>query len=153
MVAGFRYAVRRAALHPRNTLPPSRRVGLRFPPSGGHGRGLATRPGCVGPGEGIDSARRRLHRFRRGVSPRPSRFRLRLRSSMPGERSIPNVSAHFPSSTGSASSVADRITPLLFANLTKCKKKQPPHPKHRAAVAAVAAPPTVSPIFPPSHQR
>ena len=31
-----------------------------------------------------------------------------------------------------------RITPLLFANPTKCKKKQPPHPKRRAAVAAEA---------------
>ena len=46
-----------------------------------------------------------------------------------------------------------RITPLSFANQTKCKKKQPPHPKRRAAVAAVAAPPTVSPFSPPSHQR
>ena len=37
-------------------------------PTCGHGRGLASRPGCAGPGEGIDS------------------LRLRLRSSMPGER-------------------------------------------------------------------
>ena len=29
-----------------------------------------------------------------------------------------------------------RITPLLFANQSKCKEKQPPHPKRRAAVAA-----------------
>ena len=28
-----------------------------------------------------------------------------------------------------------RITPLLFTNPTNCKKKQPPHPKRRAAVA------------------
>ncbi len=46
-----------------------------------------------------------------------------------------------------------RITPLLFANQTKCKKKQPPHPKRRAAVAAVVAPPTITPNSPPSHQR
>ena len=37
-------------------------------PTCGHGRGLASRTGCAGPGEGIDS------------------LRLRLRSSMPGER-------------------------------------------------------------------
>jgi hypothetical protein len=46
-----------------------------------------------------------------------------------------------------------RITPLSFANPTKCKKKQPPHPNRRAAVAAVAAPPTIVPKSPPSHQR
>ena len=57
----------------------------------GHGRGLAARPGCAGPGESIDSARRRLHRFRRVGPPRPSRFRLRLRSSMPGERAAPII--------------------------------------------------------------
>ena len=85
-VAGFRYAVRRAAFTSARTLPPPRRVGLRLPTPVGHGRGLAARPGYAVPGEGIDSARRRLHRFRRGGSPRPSRFRFHLRSSMPEER-------------------------------------------------------------------
>ena len=67
---GLAYAVLWAALHPRSNLPPPRRVGLRFPTPVGHGRGLASRPGCAGPGEGIDSARR---------------------SSMPGERAAPII--------------------------------------------------------------
>jgi hypothetical protein len=37
----------------RNALPPPRRSGLRFPPPVGHGRGLASRPGCAVPGEGV----------------------------------------------------------------------------------------------------
>ena len=45
----------RPPLHPRSTLPPPRRVGLRFPTPVGHGRGLASRPGCAGPGEGVGS--------------------------------------------------------------------------------------------------
>ena len=48
-MAGFRFAVLQAALHPRNTLPPPRRAGLRFPTPVGHGRGLASRPGCAAP--------------------------------------------------------------------------------------------------------
>ena len=95
------------ALHPRSTLPPPRRFGLRFPTPVGHGRGLAPRPGCACPGEGIDSARRRLHRFRRVSSPRPSRFRLRLRSSMPEAQLFPIVSAHYSASTGPASFLAN----------------------------------------------
>ena len=78
------------------SLPPPRRSGLRFPSPVGHGRGLASRPGYAGPGEGIDSTRCCLHRFRRVGSPRPSRLRLRLRSSMP------DVNAAFtPWSSGS----------------------------------------------------
>ena len=46
-----------------------------------------------------------------------------------------------------------RITPLSSANPTNCKKKQPPHPKRRAAVAAVTAPPTLAVISPPTHPR
>ena len=108
----------------RYRLPPSK----HSPPSpAGHGRGLASRPGCAVPGEGIDSARRRLHRFRRGGSPRPSRFRLRLLSSMPGERALPNVPAHFfgVNRPGFVPSPI-LITPLLFATQTKCKEKQAP---------------------------
>ena len=111
----------------RSTLPPPRRVGLRFPPPVGHGRGLASRPGCAGPGEGIDSARRRLHRFRRGGSPRPSRFRLRLLSSMPGERRKTivfcplfgvNRPGFIPRRSGSR---------RCYSQIqTKCKEKQPP---------------------------
>ena len=42
---------------------------------------------------------------------------------------------HDPSaSTGPTAPI--RITPLSFAIHTNCKKKQPPHPKRRAAVAA-----------------
>ena len=48
-MAGFRFAVLQAALHPRNTLPPPRRVGLRFPTPVGHGRGLASRTGSADP--------------------------------------------------------------------------------------------------------
>ena len=70
------------------------RSSIHHPPVD-HGRGLATRPGCADPRAGIDSASLRLHRFRRVSLPRPSRFRLRLRSSMPGERLIPPVSAQF----------------------------------------------------------
>ena len=58
----------RPPLHPRSTLPPPRRVGLRCPTPVGHGRGLASRPGCAGPGEGV-------------VSPS-----LRSASPTPGER-------------------------------------------------------------------
>ena len=97
---GLSLAVLRAALHPRSTLPPPQRVGLRFPSSVGHGRGLAARPGWAVPGEGIYSARRRLQRFRRVASPRPSRLRLCLRSSMPGKRPNANVSAYKSASTG-----------------------------------------------------
>ena len=37
----------RPPLHPRSTLPPPRRVGLRFPTPVGHGRGLASLSGCA----------------------------------------------------------------------------------------------------------
>ena len=53
---GLSCAVRRAALHQHGTSPPPRRSGLRFSSPVGHGRGLATRPGGTGPGEGTDSA-------------------------------------------------------------------------------------------------
>ena len=39
----------RPPLHPRSTLPPPRRVGLLCPTPVGHGRGLASRPGCADP--------------------------------------------------------------------------------------------------------
>ena len=52
---GLSFAVLQAALHPRSALPPPRRSGLRFPTPVGHGRGLASRPGCAGPGEGVGS--------------------------------------------------------------------------------------------------
>ena len=45
----------RPPLHPRSTLPPPRRVGLRCPTPVGHGRGLASRTGCAVPGEGVAS--------------------------------------------------------------------------------------------------
>ena len=50
---GLSFAVHRAALHPRSALPPPRRSGLRFSTPVGHGRGLASRPGCAAPGEGV----------------------------------------------------------------------------------------------------
>ena len=93
---GLSFAVLRAAFTSARTFPPPRRSGLRLPTPVGHGRGLVTWPGCTGPGEGIDSAKRRLHRFRRGGSPRPSRFHLRLRSSMPGETTYSKVFCPFP---------------------------------------------------------
>ena len=70
-VAGFRFAVLRAALHQHVTSPPPRRSGLRFPTPVGHGRGLASRPGCAVPGEGVGSPCLRL--------------RLRPASPTPGE--------------------------------------------------------------------
>ena len=127
---GLPFAGHRAALHPRSALPPPRRVGLRFPAPVGHGRGLASRPGCAVPGEGIDSARR---------------------SSMPGERPGSNVSAHSPASTGPASSRADPDHASVVHKSNKLQKKQPPHPKRRAAVAAVVVPPTITPNSPPLH--
>ena len=48
---GLSFAVLQAALHPRSTLPPPQRIGLRFPTPVGHGRGLASRPGWADPGE------------------------------------------------------------------------------------------------------
>ena len=129
---GLSFAVLQAALHPRNTLPPPRRAGLRFPTPVGHGRGLAARPGCAGPGESIDSARRRLHRFRRVSSPRPSRFRLRLRSSMPEARLFPIVSAHYSASTGPASSLADPDHASSFSLPPNCSKKPPPRLKYQS---------------------
>ena len=81
----------------RFRLPPSK----HSPPSPvGHGRGLASRSGCAGPGEGIDSAGLRLHRFRRVVPPRPSRFRLRPAFIHARRTAAPNVFTHLPASTG-----------------------------------------------------
>jgi hypothetical protein len=57
---GLSCVVRRAALHPRSTLPPPRRSGLRFSSPLGHGRGLASRPAAPV---------RRRHRFRQASSP------------------------------------------------------------------------------------
>ena len=126
-VAGFRFAVLQAALHPRNTLPPPRRSVLRFPASVGHGRGLAARPGCAGPREGIDSARRRLHRFRRVASPRPSRFRFRLAFIHARRTALVRRFLHDPSaSTGPASSVADPDHASSFSPPPNCSKKPPP---------------------------
>ena len=48
------------------------------------------------------------------------------------------ISAHSPASTGSASFLATPDHASSFSSLTKCKMKQPPHPKRRAAVAAEA---------------
>ena len=39
------------SVYTRSSLQPPRRAGLRFPSPVGHGRGLATRPGCAVPGE------------------------------------------------------------------------------------------------------
>ena len=165
-------------LHPRNTLPPPRRVGLRYPTPVGHGRGLASRPGCAGPGEGIDSARRRLHRFRRGGSPRPSRFRLRLRSSMPGETTYSKVFCPFPGvnrplhpsftsfGRGSAMSAVYAFachrtsihnrrsgSRLVILNPTKLQQEAATAPDKSVTVAARSAPRQFSPHSPPSHQR
>ena len=124
---GLSYAVLRAALHPRSTLPPPRRSGLRFPPPVGHGRDLANRPGCADPGEGIDFVSLHLHRFGRGDSPRSSRFRLRMRSSMPEELANSNVSADFSASTGPC------IRPSLRSDvdlLFRCLRFRLPPAKH-----------------------
>ena len=89
-VAGFRFTILRAAQHPRIVLPPPRRAGLRFPPSVGHGRGLATRPGCAGPGEGVGSPCLRLTSLGALRSKlAPCNLRLRPASPTPGERFIP----------------------------------------------------------------
>ena len=92
------------------------RPSIHHPPVG-HGRGLASRPGCAGPREGIDSARR---------------------SSMPEERASSNVLVHSSASTGPASFLPDPDHASVIRNSNKVQKKQPPHPKRRAAVAAEA---------------
>ena len=77
----------RPPLHPRSTLPPPRRSGLRYPPPVGHGRGLASRPGCTGPGEGVGSPWLHLATsgVRRYCSAPPTSARLRPASPTPGE--------------------------------------------------------------------
>ena len=82
----------RPPLHPRSALPPPRRVGpSRVGPSPvGHGRGLASRPGCAVPGEGVGSPCLRLASLgalRSKLTPlEPPPLRLRPASPTPGER-------------------------------------------------------------------
>ena len=85
---GLSFAVLQAALHPRSALPPPRRVGLRFPTPVGHGRGLASRPGCAVPGKGVGLPWLHLATsgVRRYFSAPPASARLRPASPTPGER-------------------------------------------------------------------
>ena len=71
------------------------------------------------------------HRFRRSSSPpvqarhstpRPSRFRLRLRSSMPGERAIKIIYHIHRRQPARLRSSPIQITPLSVVNPTKCKE-------------------------------
>jgi hypothetical protein len=112
---GLSCAVRRAAFASAPTLPPPQRSGLRYSPPVGHGRGLASRPDCAGPGEGIDSAR---------CHPCPENGLLHKLCPFPGV----NRPGFVPRRSGSRLCCSQIIR--------KCKKKQPPHPKRRAAVAA-----------------
>ena len=105
-VAGFRYAVLRAALYPRSTLPPPRRVGLRFPTPVGHGRGLASRPGLSRSGG--------RHRFRQAF--------IHARRT-----ALVKIFLHDPSaSTGPASFRADPDHASSFSSRPNCSKKPPP---------------------------
>ena len=134
---GLSYAVRRAALHPRSELPPPRRFRSPFPfarrPRSRLGiparwkpvRGKASiPPGVVSTGSGA-SVRRDLPGFASAcVHPCPENGSSQM--FLPIPRRQPTRLRSSPR----------RITPLSFANPAKCKKKQPPHPKRRAAVAA-----------------
>ena len=104
----------RPPLHPRSALPPPRRVGFRCPTPVGHGRGLASRPGCAGPGEGVGSPW--LHLATSGVrryrfAP-PASARLRPASPTPGERGRRR-------SVPATSPAASRCSPSL-ATLSVC---------------------------------
>ena len=111
---GLSFAVLQAALHPRSALPPPRRSGLRFPTPVGHGRGLASRPGCAAPGEGVDSPWLHLATsgVRRYCSAPPASARLRPASPTPGERKKRR-------SVPAASPAASRCSPSL-ATLSAC---------------------------------
>ena len=129
-VAGFRYAVRRAALHPRKN--PSATAVRRSPvPCARRPRSRLGIPARLRWSGG-------RHRFRQASSlpfqarrsPRPSRFRLCLRSSMPGETSLVESFLHNQSaSTGPASFLAEPDHASSFSIPRYCSKKPPPRLK------------------------
>ena len=131
-VAGFRLPSFGPPLHPRITLPPPRRVGLRFPTPVGHGRGLASRPGCAGPGEGVGSPWLHLATsgVRRYCSAPPASARLRPASPTPGERGRRR-------SVPATSPAASRCSPSL-ATLSVCLRSC------FADSGGTAAPPNIS---------
>jgi hypothetical protein len=133
---GLSYAVLRAALH-QHTVFRHRGASVSvFTSPIGHGRGLATRPGCAVPGEGIDSARRCW------------------RSSMPGERRqvivFCNINRRQPARLRPS---PIRITPLLFSLHANCIKTAATATEISVTVAARAAPHRFSPDSTPSHPR
>ena len=75
------------------------------------------------------------------------------RSSMPGERLLPIVSAHYSASTGSASSSAEPDHASVSRNSNKLQQEAATAPEISVTVAARSAPRQFSSDSPPSHQR
>ena len=148
----------RPPLHPRSTLPPPRRVGLRFPTPVGHGRGLASRPGCAGPGEGVGSPPLRPASPTPGKTPQvscrlpgsqallacardslclPPVLPFRLRRGYYRPTLLPCPSA----STGPTAFLAEPDHASFFAGNCHCQGKQPPPVRRPVSVAAGGNPP------------
>ena len=168
---GLSFAVRRAALHPRGTLPPPRRVGLRCPTPVGHGRGLASRPSCAVRGKAsVCLGCARLHPrpgnagrcFCHSIGSQPllaiARDSLCLPLVVPyriGRGNCKPTLLPYPSaSTGPATFLAEPDHASFFAGNQNCHKQQPPPDSRPVSVAAGGNPPfkRFLPIPPPIRQ-